>query len=336
VQSNGDIVRDKPALRSYTVKNILTIRNHKMLNLQRLEIFVAVVNAGSFTGAAASLGLTKAVVSFNIKQLESETGVALLTRSTRRLSLTKSGERFYQRCQDLLQEAEAVLDDVRRDHGGLSGQLRITSTPEYGARVVVPALAAFSALHPQLRIQHVASSNHDDLIAGRFDLAIRLGQLADSSHHAASLGSFEILPVASAAYLQQRGSIQTPEQLAQASWIAHSRLPLPMSWPVTNTHGEKIPFRVSSPPAVTADSASALLAFALAGAGVALLPDWLVQPEIDAQRLCHLLPDHRFPPQGIFALYPNTRHVPEKVRRFIDFLQKHMAEFPAQSKIYFS
>ena len=307
-----------------------------MLNLQRLEIFVAVVNAGSFTGAAASLGLTKAVVSFNIKQLESETGVALLTRSTRRLSLTESGERFYQRCQDLLQEAEAVLDDVRRDHGGLSGQLRITSTPEYGARVVVPALAAFSALHPQLRIQHVASSNHDDLIAGRFDLAIRLGQLADSSHHAASLGSFEILPVASAAYLQQRGSIQTPEQLAQASWIAHSRLPLPMSWPVTNTHGEKIPFRVSSPPAVTADSASALLAYALAGAGVALLPDWLVQPEIDAQRLCHLLPDHRFPPQGIFALYPNTRHVPEKVRRFIDFLQKHMAEFPAQSKIYFS
>jgi len=99
-----------------------------------------------------------------------------------------------------------------------------------------------------------------------------------------------------------------------------------MSWPVTNTHREKIPFRVSSPPAVTADSASALLAFALAGAGVALLPDWLVQPEIDAQRLCYLLPDHRFPPQGIFALYPNTRHVPEKVRRFIDFLQKQMVE----------
>lgn len=304
-----------------------------MLNLQRLEIFVAVVNAGSFTGAAASLGLTKAVVSFNVKQLESETGVALLTRSTRRLALTGSGERFYQRCQDLLQEAEAVLDDVRRDHGGLSGQLRITSTPEYGARVVVPALAAFAALHPQLRIQHVASSQHDDLIAGRFDLAIRLGQLADSSHHAATLGSFEIRPVASAQYLQQAGKIETLAQLAQARWIAHSRLPLPMNWPVTDRAGKPNPFRVITPPAIVADSASALLAFALAGAGVALLPDWLVQPEIDAQRLCPLLPDHRFPPQGIFALYPNTRHVPEKVRRFIDFLQSRLALFPAQAKI---
>ncbi|CAH0182880.1 HTH-type transcriptional regulator DmlR [Rahnella aquatilis] len=226
-----------------------------------------------------------------------------------------------------------MLDDVRRDHAGLSGQLRITSTPEYGARVVVPALAAFSALHPQLRIQHVASSHHDDLIAGRFDLAIRLGQLTDSSHHAAALGRFGILPVASPAFLREHGNITTPDQLAASRWIAHSRLPLPMSWPVTDAQGKQNPFRVTTPPAIVADSASALLAFALAGAGVVLLPDWLVQPEIDAQRLCHVLPGHRFPPQGIFALYPNTRHVPEKVRSFIDFLQSRLAEFPAQAKI---
>lgn len=292
-----------------------------MLNLQRLEIFVAVVTAGSFTGAAATLGLTKAVVSFNVKQLENETGVALLTRSTRRLALTDSGERFYERCRILLQDAESLLDDVRRDHGGLSGQLRITSTPEYGARVVVPALAAFAALHPQLRIQHVASSHHDDLISGRFDLAIRLGQLADSSHHAATLGSFGILPVASPAFLCRHGDISNLQQLAQTKWIAHSRLPWPVSWPVTSPQGEQTLFRVTTPPVVTADNASSLLAFALHGTGVALLPDWLVQPETDAGRLRHLLPDHRFPPQGIFALYPNTRHVPEKVRRFIDFLK---------------
>lgn len=296
-----------------------------MLNLQRLEIFVAVVTAGSFTAAAASLGLTKAVVSFNVKQLEAETGVALLTRSTRQLALTEPGERFYLRCQDLLQAAESALDDVRRDHGSLSGQLRITTTPEYGARVIVPALAAFCAHHPHLRVQHVASSHHDDLISGRFDLAIRLGQLADSSYHAATLGSFAILPVASPAFLQQTGNIDTLPQLAQARWIAHSRLPLPVSWPVTDAKGNKTPLRITEPPSVIADSASALLAFALHGAGVALLPDWLVQPEIDAQRLCHLLPDHRFPVQGIFALYPNTRHVPEKVRRFIDFLHERVA-----------
>lgn len=295
-----------------------------MLNLQRLEIFVAVVTSGSFTGAAASLGLTKAVVSFNVKQLETETGVALLTRSTRRLALTDAGERFFQRCQLLLQDAESVLDDVRRDHGGLSGQLRITTTPEYGARVVVPALAAFAVRHPQLRIQHVASSHHNDLISGRFDLAIRLGQMADSSHHAAVLGHFGIIPVASPAFLQQQGKIDTVEKLAQANWIAHSRLPLPMSWEIRDGQGKPISFRVTTPPVITADSASALLVFALHGAGVALLPDWLVQPEIDAGHLCVLLPDHRFPPQGVSALYPNTRHVPEKVRQFIDFLRERV------------
>lgn len=304
-----------------------------MLNLQRLEMFVAVINAGSFTAAAASLGITKAVVSFNVKQLESETGVALLTRSTRRLMLTDAGERFFQRCQLLLQEAESVLDDVRRDHGSLSGQLRITSTPEYGARVVVPALSAFAVTHPNLRVQHVASSHHDDLISGRFDLAIRLGHLDDSSHHAATLGHFGIVPVASTGFLMQEGKIDTPEKLAQVKWIAHSRLPLPMTWTIRNAQGISIPFRVNVAPDIAADSASALLAFALHGAGVALLPDWLVQPEIDAGNLSHLLPDHRFPTQGIFALYPNTRHVPEKVRQFIDFLRNRMADLPTPAKI---
>jgi DNA-binding transcriptional LysR family regulator len=155
-----------------------------MINMQRLEMFVAVVEAGSFTGAAQTLGLTKAVVSFNIKQLEQELGVSLLTRSTRRVAATETGETFYHRCQHLLQDAERVLDDVRSEHLGLSGILRITTTPEYGARVVIPALAAFAVMHPQLRIQHVSSSKNDDLIAGRFDVAIRLGQLADSNHHA--------------------------------------------------------------------------------------------------------------------------------------------------------
>lgn len=294
-----------------------------MLNLQRLEMYVAVATTGSFTAAAQTLGLTKAVVSFNIKQLEAELGVSLLTRTTRRIAMTDAGERFYQRCLPLLQDAESVLDDVRRDHSGLSGLLRITTTPEYGARVVVPALAAFATLHPQLRIQHVSSSNHDDLISGRFDVAIRLGQLADSTHHAALIDRFEILPVASSAYIQQFAEIADLMQLEQARWIAHSRLATPLTWQVITPAGETLLFN-GNPPMLTADSAASLLAFALCGAGVALLPAWLVQDDIAAGRLTHLLPDHRFPRQGIYALYPNTRHVPEKVRAFIEFLQSRV------------
>ncbi|MGO2466121.1 MAG: LysR substrate-binding domain-containing protein [Serratia proteamaculans] len=295
-----------------------------MLNLQRLAIFVAVVDAGSFTAAAVALGQTKAAVSFNVKQLESELGVSLLVRSTRRLALTDAGERFYQRCLRLLQDAENVLDDVRRDHHGLSGVLRITTTPEYGAQVVVPALAAFSRLHPRLRIQHVSSSYHADLISERFDVAIRLGQLADSSHHAARLDSFAILPVASPEYLT-RHPVGSLAQLAQAQWIAHSRLSSPLSWQVITPERQAVLFKVEDTATLMGDSASALLAFALHGAGVALLPEWLVRPAIAEGKLCPLLADHQFPAQSIYALYPNTRHVPEKVRAFIDFLRARIA-----------
>ncbi|CAI1079058.1 D-malate degradation protein R [Serratia grimesii] len=295
-----------------------------MLNLQRLAIFVAVVDAGSFTAAAVALGQTKAVVSFNVKQLESELGVSLLVRSTRRLALTDAGERFYQRCLRLLQDADNVLDDVRRDHHGLSGVLRITTTPEYGAQVVVPALAAFSRLHPRLRIQHVSSSYHADLISERFDVAIRLGQLADSSHRAALLDSFAILPVASPDYLA-RHPIDSLTQLAQAQWIAHSRLSSPLSWQVVTPERQVVLFKVEDAATLMGDSAAALLAFALHGAGVALLPEWLVRPAIAEGKLCPLLADHQFPAQSIYALYPNTRHVPEKVRAFIDFLRGRVA-----------
>lgn len=293
-----------------------------MINMQRLEMFVAVVEAGSFTGAAQTLGLTKAVVSFNIKQLEEELGVSLLTRSTRRVSVTNSGEQFYHRCQQLLQDAKRALDEVRSDHSGLTGLLRITTTPEYGARVVVPALAEFSFRHPQLRIQHVSSSKNDDLISGRFDVAIRLGQLADSSHHARLIDRFDIYPVASPAYLRNlgKGPITTLEQLAEAKWIAHSRLSTPLSWQVSTPEGKNVVLNAHRPAMIMADNAVSLLAFAVGGAGIALLPAWLVSEELLRGNLILLLPDHHFPRQGIYALYPNTRHIPEKVRAFIDFL----------------
>lgn len=298
-----------------------------MINMQRLGIFVAVVEAGSFTGAAQTLGLTKAVVSFNIKHLEEELGVSLLIRSTRRVSATDTGERFYHRCLQLLQDAESVLEDVRSDHSGLSGSLRITTTPEYGARVVVPALAEFAEKHPQLRIQHVSSSKNDDLIAGRFDVAIRLGHLADSSHHARMIDQFEILAVAAPRYLKTRNeqSIQDLAQLASAKWIVHSRLSTPLSWQVTTPRGENVLLNAYNPAMITTDNASSLLAFTLAGAGIAILPAWLVQDEITKGTLIQLLPDHQFPRQGIYALYPNTRHVPEKVRTFIDFIHERLA-----------
>lgn len=294
-----------------------------MLNLQRMAMFVAVVDCGSFTAAAAALAQTKAVVSFNVRQLESELGVTLLLRSTRRLTLTDAGTVFYQRGVGLLKAAENLQDEVRAGHAGLSGELRITTTPEYGAQVIIPALAEFSRLHPALRVRHVSSSHHADLISERFDVAIRLGTLADSRYRAALISRFAILPVAAPAWLAQH-PLAALEDLAQAEWIIHERLQTPLRWQLSGRDRKVIDFEIKKTPRLSADSANALMAFAIAGSGVALLPEWLVAASLAQQRLIHLLPELSFPPQGVYAVYPDARHVPTKVRAFIDFLRQRV------------
>lgn len=292
-----------------------------MLNLQRMAMFVAVVDCGSFTAAAVALAQTKAVVSFNVRQLESELGVTLLLRSTRRLTLTDAGTVFYQRGVGLLKAAENLQDEVRASHAGLSGELRITTTPEYGTRAIVPALAEFSQLHPALRVRHVSSSHHADLISERFDVAIRLGTLADSRYRAALISRFAILPVAAPAWLAQH-PLTTLEELAQAEWVIHERLQTPLRWQLSGRDRKSIDFEIKKPPRLSADSASALMAFALAGSGVVVLPEWLVASALAQGRLVHLLPELSFPPQGVYAVYPDARHVPTRVRAFIDFLRQ--------------
>jgi len=138
------------------------------------------------------------------------------------------------------------------------------------------------------------------------------------------IDSFAIWPVATPEYLARLPgqNITSLEQLAQANWIAHSRLNQPLHWQVSGPQGEIVSFKAQSNANITADSAGALLAFALAGSGVALLPEWQVKSAIQQGRLLHLLADHHFPQQSIYALYPQTRHVSQKVRAFIDFLRQ--------------
>jgi DNA-binding transcriptional LysR family regulator len=289
-----------------------------MINLNRLGMFVAVVEAGSFTAAADTLGTTKAVVSFNLKQLEQELGVALLTRSTRRLALTEAGEGFYAECARLLREADAAVDQARSGQATLAGSLRVTATVDYGNRIVAPALAAFARRHPALRVSYQASSTHADLIGDRLDLAIRVGTLADSSYRATPIGQFKLLLVASPALLAEHGAPRTLEALAAMPWLAN-RPGRSDHWRVTDGKGREHALRVA--PVAHADTASALLAFAEAGCGVAALPDWLLEEPLARGVLQRVLPTISLPPQPVYAVYPDTRHVSAKVRRFIDFLR---------------
>jgi len=299
-----------------------------MVSLDRFQVFRAVVETGSFTAAAAALGQARAAVSFNIKQLEAELGVTLLTRTTRRVAMTDAGERFYQRCLRVLAEADMAVEEARGEHAAMQGSLRIASTVEYAAMVIAPALHAFMRLHPALRVRLETHTAPIDLLRERFDVAIRLGQLdtrRDSGYRGTSLGTYDIRPVV-APVLLARSRIDSPAQLAALPQIGHTRLERVQAWNLRDRAGRAHVYQPPAKAAVVADNASVLRALALQGSGVALLPEWLVRRDLAEGTLIDALPGYRFPRQGVHALYLPARHVPQKIRQWIDFMKRYLRE----------
>jgi DNA-binding transcriptional LysR family regulator len=290
-----------------------------MVSLDRFDTFKAVVEAGSLTAAADTLGQTRAVVSFNLKRLEEELGVTLLTRNTRQLALTDAGERFYRRCLRTLDEARLAIEEARSEHSQLKGTLRITTTVEFALAQVVPALEVFRQQQPQLNIHLSTSSTHADLISERFDLAIRLGRMHDSNLRAVQLSTFEVFAVAAPQLVERFAPVATLATLESMPTLGHGRVP---EMTVTDPAGSEHVYQPKpGTTAIVADNSATLRAFSLTGQGVAILPQWLIQDDLEAGRLVRLLADYRFAQQGVYALYPDTRHLPLKVRAFIDFMK---------------
>ncbi|MCW2271210.1 HTH-type transcriptional regulator DmlR [compost metagenome] len=303
-----------------------------MVSLDRFELFCAVVQSGSFTGAAARLQQTRAAVSFSIKQLEAELGVTLLTRTTRRVALTEAGERFYRRCLEVVQAAQVAIDEARAEHSGLQGSLRITSTVEYGLTVLAPALQGFCRQHPQLQVHLQTHTAQVDLVRDGVDVAIRLGQVHDSSYRGVCLDRYAVCLVAAPALLaQMEGGLDHPERLGQLPQLLHSRFQQHDSWPIEDACGNAAVYQGRGPAVMVADNASLLRAFALQGMGVVLLPHWLVADDLASGELLDTLPGYRFARQSVYALYPDTRHVPRKVRAWIDYLKAYLQD-PARAR----
>lgn len=290
------------------------------VNLNRLAAFAAVVETGSFTAGADRLGLTKAMVSQHVSRLEAELGVTLLTRTTRRVAPTEAGASFFADCTRALQEMDAAIARIGGGTAAPAGVLRLTASEDYGAAVVVPALAAFMEKYPAVRVDLVTTDRVVDLVAGRFDLAIRTGWVREPGLRATRLGSFEQLVVASPAYLKKFGTPKRPEDLATHRWIAFNILRTPLTWTFTAKNGKTQSVRVSAAAGTT--TAAALRGFLLAGTGISVLPDYMTGPDLQAGRLVRLLPGWSLPVAGVHAAYPNVRYTPAKVRAFVDFFRE--------------
>ena len=293
---------------------------HPAVNLNRLGIFVAVVEAGSLTAAARRLGLAKSMVSKHMQLLEQELGVALLVRSTRRLALTEAGRRFYDSSRGLLEAADQAIDAARSGRDQPHGTLRVAAPVDYGVIVLSPLLADLQRRHPGLNVELVCADHRIDLIAEGIDVAVRLGRLGDSNYHAARIGPLLRWLVASPDFVARHGMPADPGMLAALPHIALTVVARPHDVALSDEAGrvETVSMRHT---VFSTNSAYASRAAALAGTGILRATVFSVRDDVAAGRLVRLLPAWTLEQSDVHAVYPASVHLPRRVRVFIDALK---------------
>ncbi len=292
----------------------------KTHNLNRLAYFAAVVETGSFTNAADRLGVTKAVVSSQVTQLEQELKATLLVRNTRKVSATEAGELFYIRCASILNEAQEAFSELSQLSEQPVGALRMAAPYDYGTAIVVPVVAAFRQHYPDCQVELYLGEGHSDLMAGDLDLAIRVGWLRDSALLARKLGGFKQLLVGAAANAAQLDHIRHPHDLSATPFIANTALSDPLHWQFENDVGEAVSVKLQSD--LSIDSAPAIMAAVKASAGLAILPDYLVRDHLASGVLAQVMPDWHLPEGGIYVVLPASKFRAAKVSAFIDMLRQ--------------
>jgi DNA-binding transcriptional LysR family regulator len=283
-----------------------------MADLADLETFVAVADAGGVSPAARRLGLPKSIVSRRLARLESELGAVLLTRTTRGAALTEAGATFREHAARMCAEMEAGRESIAPE-GDVRGLLRVSAPLSFGPTHIAPVLAELARRHPKLQIHAGYTDRKVDLVAEGYDAGIRLGYLADSSLLARRIRSFRAQVVASPTYLAAHGAPSTPEEVVQHPAVMQGT----ESWRFME--GERMD-TVHPQGRFKADNGQALVAAALAGLGIAALPDFLIDDHLASGALVPLLVDYPLPEGGLFVVRPPGAHAPRKVRALTEIL----------------
>ena len=286
-----------------------------MTNLGDLEIFATVVSTGSMSLAGRALGFSPAVVSKRIKRLEDRLGTRLLQRTTRQISLTEAGQGFYDRVLSILAGLEDAEAYIAGRSASVHGTLKISAPTSFGRLHIAPHLKTFMDAHPELAVNLVLSDEFIDIVAGGFDLAVRIAELGDSSLVARRLAPVRRILCASPGYLAVRGAPRAIEDLRH-----HSCLPAHNNdlWRLEGPNG---PLNLKPEGRLVTNSSEVIREAVLAGLGIALRSTWDIGPELAAGRLVQVLPAFEGSRNvALSALYPSRQFLPAKVRLFVDFL----------------
>lgn len=288
-----------------------------MDRLTAMQMFVRVVETGSFSAVAKEMNSTQPTISKNIAELESWLGAKLLNRSTRSLRLTETGTDYYERCVAILSDVEDAEQMVGQLQTQPRGTVRVSTVVAFGRLHLVPRMPAFFKRYPQITVDVRLSDRVVDLVEEGVDVAIRMGELADSSLIAKKLCTSPFVTVATPDYFKANGIPRHPRDLRDHNYLVYSEAGVRSE---TRFKDQDEPFYVKVEGNLTTNNTEALRAALLSGIGIARTPRWLVGDAIDDGRLVPVLEPFQPDPHAIHAVYPPGRHLPSKVRSFIDFI----------------
>lgn len=297
-----------------------------MLKTEEIQAFVHIVEASTMTAAAELLGVAKSAISRRLSELEQQLSVELFHRTTRKLVLTESGQGFYMRCTQILNDIEEAQHAVSQAHQELNGLLRVAAPLSFGVLQLGPAIIEFQKLHPNLSFDIDFNDRQIDLIQEGFDVGIRIANLKDSSLIARKLATISFTVCASPAYLKQHGTPHSPEDLINHNCVTFSYLDNPSHWSFINEQGKKQTIKV--PKLMQVNNGSFIHSAAIAGLGISRIPNFITYKSIASGKLIPILQDYSIPGFNAYAIYPPTRHLSQRVRQFIDFLVERFSGVP--------
>ena len=289
-----------------------------MDRLAAMTAFARVAETRSFSEAARRLGATKSAVSRQVSALEAELGARLLHRTTRSLTLTEAGRDYFDRVTRILADVEEANRSVSHLQAAPRGRLRVNAPMSFGIRHLAPALPDFLTRHPEVEVDMSMNDRFVDLVDEGYDVAVRIGRLADSALIARKLAPLHRVVCASPGYLAARGVPETPGDLAGHDCLSYTNMSQTEEWSFAAPDGR--PIAVTIRGRLRVNNGDALRMAALGGLGLVYQPTFIVGPDLQTGRLVPVLADYVHQDGGVYAVYPHSRHLTPKVRSFVDFL----------------